>query len=377
MYDADFFSSFGDSLLALGKELKKNGDQMIICFPRKRNWMRVFEQEGFQLEIIPMQKIFDFRAIKVLSNLLKKHRIDIVHTHFGLESQVIGCLAKFFTSHKIKIVWHWRSPLRSDILEREKISVFLRMKFFFGNPLYRGFDKCCVSKHVVISNEIYNILLARKITKQKKIKIIYNGIDIDKYNLKVIEQQTIPLQDINVPLIGNISNFNPPKDHFTFLLAAKLVLKKYSQAKFMLVGDGPTQKEVENYGKKLGINSNLLFMGTQSDVRGFIKACDFTVLSSLHEGFGNVACESLALECPVVATRVGGIPIIVRDNETGFLVPLKDPKAMAERILYLIEHPLERIRLGKNGRKLVKQKFTTRRWAQEMRSVFMDVLGNS
>lgn len=368
IFSSDSLGSFGDSLLAIGRELKAHGDSITVCFPEAKRWMQVFKDEGFEVEILPIRPW----AARLLSILVKKHKIDIIHTHFGLESQIIAGITKLFFSPNVKIVLHWRSPPYTDTISLNNNGVprfILTMKRAIGNLGYRFLNKTCVSANIAISKYIQNILHRRKI---RNVKVIYNGIDLNKYNPDIIDTSTSHIP--HSTLIGNISNFMPPKDHITFIDSVKLVLQKYPEIKFILVGDGPTRPQVATYAKRLGITDSLIFTGMQEDVRRFIKDCSFTVLSSFHEGFGNVIIESMALKKPVIATNVGGVPEIVKDGENGLLVPRKNPTVMAEKILYLIEHPEATTELGENGRRLVEQKFTTERWAKEVREVFLKVL---
>jgi glycosyltransferase involved in cell wall biosynthesis len=109
---------------------------------------------------------------------------------------------------------------------------------------------------------------------------------------------------------------------------------------------------------ELGIGKNVLFLGSRRDVPDIIGLVDLTVLPSLQEGFGVVLIESLAQAKPVVATCVGGIPEIVRDGETGILVPSKDAEALERGIRHVLEHPDVAKRLGACGHELVRQKYS-------------------
>jgi glycosyltransferase involved in cell wall biosynthesis len=401
MYSPNFLGSFGDSLLALGKELKRTGNSMVLCFPERRDWMSVFEESGFCVEILPLRNILNESSVPRINHIqqasrnlcafIRKHKIDIIHNHFWLESQIAVCTAKFLSPRDVKVVWHWRNSPRTDTLlldddevrHRGAVKSSVTAKRRIGNVGYKFLDATCVSAHIAISRDISNTLQERGL---RNIRVVHNGIDTDKYSPQVVQAvHEFPTSPGSSHFgasckvaeggicIGNVSNFRPQKDHRTFLESAKIMLKKYPGTRFVLVGDGSTRPEVEALGQRLGIADSLIFTGMQEDVRGIILACDFTVLSSLHEGFGNVICESMALGKPVVATDVGGIPEIVKDGENGFLVPRKNPGMMAEKMLYLIKHPKELTRLGQNGRELVKKKFTTQRWAERMSQVFSDL----
>lgn len=360
-FSADFLGSFGESLVNLGKVIKNEGGNLIVCFPERKEWARSFEKEGIGVEIVPIRKTIDFRAIRLICKVIKKYEVSFIHTHFGIETQVSACIIKLFF-RKLKVVWHWRNPIRTELegIRKSKIKVGA------GNLAYRFLDKHFIDLHIVISSSLRDMLLRRKLTTADKIKLISNGINVEESGVSGRDIRMELGISKDVPLIGNISNFRPQKDHLTFLESAKIVLEKHPGVKFILVGDGSTKGKVEAYSDKLGISNSLVFTGVQKEVRPFIRACDFTVLSSFYEGFGNVICESMLLERPVIATAVGGITDIVKDGENGLLVPLKNPAMMAEKIIGLIDKPEEVRRLGINGRKLVEARFTTSIWIKSI-----------
>ncbi|MDD5454923.1 MAG: glycosyltransferase family 4 protein, partial [Candidatus Ratteibacteria bacterium] len=387
LYSPDFPSNFGESLLRLGKELKLYKGRLIVCFPEFKNWMKIFKTNDIPVEIVPIKRIFDFNAIKLVIKLIRKYNIAIIHTHFGIEPQVIACISKLLCKRKFsletgeplaqQIVWHWRNPIRTEIISDDMKSIeklLLKIKKLLGNLFYRFLDKYFVTTNIVISSSIKNMLLKRKLIPEYKIEIIPNGIDLESYNVDNVEdiRKSFSIKQDEI-LIGNISNFRSQKDHFTFLEAIKIILEKYPKSMFMLVGSGPNRLKIEEYADFLKIRQNLIFAGGQEDIKPFIKACNFTVLSSFYEGFGNVICESMALEKPVIATNIGGITDIVVDNENGFLVPLKNPEIMAEKMIRLITHPEEIEYFGKNGRKWIEKKFTIQIWVQSMISVYLKI----
>jgi glycosyltransferase involved in cell wall biosynthesis len=390
VYSPDFLGSFGESLLTLGKELKLYKGRLIVCFPEFKGWMKIFKANDIPVEIVPIKRKFDFNAIRLVVKLVKKYNIAIIHTHFGIEPQIIACISKLLCKRKFQphpeeslaqqIVWHWRNPIRTEIISDDTKSIeklLLKIKRLFGNLFYRFLDRHFVTKNVVISKSLKSMLLKRKLIPECKIEVIPNGIALDSYNINNIEdiRKSFSIKQDTI-LIGNISNFRPQKDHFTFLEAIKITLGKHPKSMFILVGDGVNRLKVEKYADSLKIRQNLIFAGVQADIKPFIKACNFTVLSSFYEGFGNVICESMALEKPVIATNIGGITDIVVDNENGFLVPLKNPEIMAEKMIRLITHPEEIKYFGKNGRRLVEKKFTIQIWVQSIISLYLKITEN-
>lgn len=133
-------------------------------------------------------------------------------------------------------------------------------------------------------------------------------------------------------VVGHTSNFRPVKDLPT-LLAAFAQLARLRPARLVLVGDGPERAPLERQVRQAGLADRVAFLGKQHDLASVLSACDVFALPSRTEGFGLAALEALACGVPVVASRVGGLPEVVRDGETGRLVPVGDAGALASGIL--------------------------------------------
>jgi glycosyltransferase involved in cell wall biosynthesis len=126
---------------------------------------------------------------------------------------------------------------------------------------------------------------------------------------------------------------------------------------------------------ELGIEGDVIFTGFRRDVERFYSIMDIFVLPSTWEPFGNVLLEAMSFAKPVVATNVGGIPEVVVDEETGFVVPPEDPEALANKIMFLIKNKELCREMGLKGRKKVKEYFTPERLRDEVESVYESLVG--
>ena len=363
MYDANFFGSFGDSLLTLGKELKKNNDQMLVCFPEERNWMKIFKKEKIPVEIIPMRYPVNIKGIIKLLNLVNKYQIEIIHTNFGIESRVAGAIIRLISPLHPKLVWHWRGgPSRPNLFKK-----------IVGSMLYKILDIVLVNVHIPNSDLIKEQLISYGIVTPKKVKVIYNGINASRFEpLKVKSAREELKIGTHEFVVGNIRNFRTRVNHKIIIDTAKLVLSKKDNVKFLLVGDGPNRKDIENYASSLGLLDKIIFTGIQEDVEKVYASCDLTLVSYepwCGETVCNAVYESLCMEKSVVMPEVGSISYIFKEGEGVFMVPL-EAKDMARKILELISNPEAIIEAGKMGREAVLKRFTTNLWAQEMRAVF-------
>ena len=168
------------------------------------------------------------------------------------------------------------------------------------------------------------------------------------------------------------------KGHEDFVDAARLVLFRRPDARFLLVGDGwgpageQHRDDIRRRCRALGIEDEVIFTGRRRDIRDVLAALDVSVQCSLSENYGGTL-ESLLMRAPTVATRVGGMPEAVRHEQTGLLVEPRDPVGLAAAMLRLIEdRPLAQ-RLGGAGRELMLERFTFQTTVAGVASVYREV----
>ena len=212
--------------------------------------------------------------------------------------------------------------------------------------------------------------------RAKNVVTIYNGIDIR--NLPIccdsINRENDSLEgslDPNVAIIGRLS---VEKGHKYFLESAKLIKGSYPNVKFFIIGDGYRRKDLENLSRDLKIQNSVVFRGEVKNIFDYLDLFDVVVSSSVSEGMSNAILEAMAMEKPIVATSVGGTPEMVIDGVNGFLVPPKDPEALALKILILLKDKELRLKMGKEGRKIVEQKFDIKYIVQKTEKLYDTLL---
>ena len=142
----------------------------------------------------------------------------------------------------------------------------------------------------------------------------------------------------------------------------------------MLVGEGPLRLELESRARELGISDAVCFRGSAKDVAAILAAIDVSVLTSVKEGCSNVILESMAAALPVVVTDAGGNRELVVDGATGFIVPIDDAEAVAERIVRLLSDRELRRRMGEAGLERVRERFTVGRMVDDTANLYMETL---
>ena len=176
------------------------------------------------------------------------------------------------------------------------------------------------------------------------------------------------------PVVGSIANFKAAKDHATLLRAAALVRERLPEARFVLVGRGPLEAAARRLAAELGLERTVVFAGFREDAQRLAAAFDVFALSSTYEGLPIALVEAMALGCPAVATRVGGVPEVVAHGRHGLLVPPADPRALAAALLELLGDPGRRARMGEAARARALD-FDIRTAVRRMEAVYARLLG--
>jgi glycosyltransferase involved in cell wall biosynthesis len=177
------------------------------------------------------------------------------------------------------------------------------------------------------------------------------------------------------PVVISVGRLDSVKGHIYLVEAAARVREAVPNARFLLVGSGPEESRLRRRAAELNMGDGLIFAGLRHDVARLLAAADVAVLPSLYEGFGLAAVEAMAAGMPVVGTRVGGLPEVIVDGETGLLVPPASPEGMAEAVIRLCRDADLRRRLGDAGRERHAQRFTLDRMIREFENIYGECLG--
>jgi len=205
-----------------------------------------------------------------------------------------------------------------------------------------------------------------------KIRVIGNALPADAF------AETTPLvpRRAGVLRVGMIARMNARhKNHFEFLRAAARLQASFPAAEFLLAGDGPLRPELEAEARALGIADRTTFLGDRRDVAAVLASLDVTVVPSDSESLSNVVLESMAAGVPVVATRVGGNPELVgNNNDRGLLVPVRDVEAIADATASLLNNPARRAELGAYARCFAREHFGAATITRKFEDLYVELL---
>jgi glycosyltransferase involved in cell wall biosynthesis len=245
-----------------------------------------------------------------------------------------------------------------------------------------------IERVVAVSNYVKQELLQAGMDRSEKVEVLHNAIDLERWDRESASLSGSLRDELGVPpgrpLVGQVARLDPVKGQRQFLEAADLVAQADSEALFLLVGVirplprwapfADYLKEIDKLAERPALRGRVLFTGWRTDLPRVIASLDILVQPSLRETFGRVLTEAMAGRKPVIATRVGGMPEIVVNTETGLLVPPQDPKALAQAILRLLRNPTIGRAMGEAGRLRVEDRFGLPRRMRRLEAIYDQIL---
>jgi glycosyltransferase involved in cell wall biosynthesis len=189
---------------------------------------------------------------------------------------------------------------------------------------------------------------------------IPTGVDMKRFHSgssDVALKEALGIQ-VGQPVVGTISFLRPEKGLDVLIDAVSLLQKEFSQVCCLIVGTGQEHQKLLEQIRQKKLDGAVVFAGFREDIPELLNAMDVFVLPSFEEGMPQSLLQALAMERAVVASAVGGVPEIVQDGQTGFLVPPRDPVALAEKVGSLFRNPDQGKVLGQAGRRVIKQDYS-------------------
>jgi glycosyltransferase involved in cell wall biosynthesis len=277
--------------------------------------------------------------IIMVAHAIKKAKINTIILNLSTDLKTAGVASKLVGVPHVVYRRGSAIPIRNTFLNR----------FLF---------KHIVDEVIANSEETKRTIISRNpnLIDKSKIKIIYNGIYIDAFDAQ--NSKNIYQRNGEEIVIGNAGRLVKQKGQ-KYLVDLALNLKESGvNFKIVIAGEGKMENELRNLVKRNNLEDRIEFIGFIDDMKSFMQSIDIFVLTSIWEGFGYVLVEAMACNIPVVAFRISSNPEVIEDNLTGFLVEPFDSKAMADRVIQLIEDKGLREKMGNAGRKRVEEVFT-------------------
>lgn len=349
-------------LVRIAIRLRERGWKVgIVSMLPPTAYVDVLQAVGIPVYNLRMRrKVPDPRAVFRLAAIIRQFRPTIVHSYM-VHANLLARLCRPFSRVPVLI-----SSVRS-ICEGGR---FREWAYRITDPL------CDLTTQVCRAGaERY---IQRGLTPVHKMLYIPNGIETDQFapNPAIRATMRAQLRVEQAFVWVTVGRLEPPKDYPNLMQAIQQVAKLYVQLMVLLVaGQGPLREALERQITELGITEHVNLLGVRTDIPQLLNAADGFVLASAWEGMSNALLEAASTALPIVATDVGGNSEIVIDGQTGFLVPPRNPDALAEAMLRLMNMPPEqRLAMGQAGRAHVLANFDMERIVERWEQLYLQLL---
>ncbi len=313
------------------------------------------QKKGYRVEALSRKPGFDFSLIKNIRDYILFHKIDVLHCH-QYTPYIYGLFGTALMPCKVIFTEHGRFYPDRRKLKRVIINPFLSL----------------FTDHITaISSATRDALIRFENFPSHKVKVVYNGITDAKY---LLPRDPNIKKSLEIPekafILGTVARLDPIKNQKMMIRALKIIRKTFPETFLIIVGDGPERKSLEHFASELQVSSNVIFTGFREDTHLFYKIMDIFLLTSFSEGTAMTLLEAMASGLPCIATNAGGNPEIVRDRETGFIIPSDNETLLAEKISYLFHEKSMMKNMGQAGRTRFEENFTAKKMAQAYQEIY-------
>jgi L-malate glycosyltransferase len=332
----------------------------VVCLDQEGPLAGALRERGIGVHWTHRGKGIDLRQVFRIAEIIKTFKPEIIHCHqytpffYGsLAGLWAGRGRVIFTEHgrHFPDVVGWKRRWANQFLVRraDRITAV-----------------CDFTRERLIANEGL---------PAGRIEVIYNGVDLSRFgpgsNRTEIRTKLGWPQD--VPVVVQVGTFRPVKDQATAIRAFRIVHEETPTALLAFVGDGPDLTACRALAERLGLSSVIRFLGQRSDIPEILAGADVMLMTSVSEAHSVSLLEAMASRLPVVATRVGGIPETVADQETGILVSAGDAEAVAGGLRRLLSDPELRRQMGQAGYERVRSRFQQNQMHQKYLAMYRDL----
>jgi len=337
-------------------EFQKNNKNIFLFALRNRDILMKVNHANVQ--IFNSSKKYSFGPLFALRDLIKREKITILHCHL-FKSQIFGFLLKKIWFRNIKLIFHEHG----EIFENH-ITYILFMRA----------SRSTINKIIAVSNATKENLTAKAGIKENKIQVLYNFVDLNKYNKKnitwSIEEERKKLgigkDELVIGFVGRLAKVKGCE----YLIRSLPYL--YFPYKVIIAGNGSEKNNLNELAKSLKVDNRIIFLGYREDVVYIYHLLDVLVVPSIFESFGLSIVEAQCMFIPVIATDAIALNELIKNKENGLLFELKNPIDLSEKIKLLYRDKELRSKLVKSGLESVK-KFDLEDYIYNINKLYEDI----
>jgi glycosyltransferase involved in cell wall biosynthesis len=291
-----------------------------------------------------------------------REQIDILHAH-DFYAGMLGVPAAQYT--RVRVIASQRYLQFSD-----------RRIHAWGT----GFINRLAHRVLANSDAIRSRILTTSGVPADRIVVVKNGLRLPDQMSRVRAVHDELCQqlglEVNTRFVGMVAKLRVEKGHRFFIDAARRVARSADNVHFVLVGDGPLRHEIETQVNQCGIRRRVHLLGDRMDAARLYAGFDVSVMASLHEGFPNAVMEAMAAGVAVVATAVGGVPELIEDGQTGYLVAPANAEALAQRISFALGDEEGRAAIAARGCEFVMKRFSMAKMVKAVEKLYDELLAS-
>ncbi len=338
----------------------KNRFNVMTCGLKKEEPAgEIYKQEGMKVFFLGNGK-YSFGNVTGLMKLIDREKIDLLHLH-GYSSANFGRIAA--RKKGIPNIVHEHAILK--ILPHQYLADFLLRKM--------------TDSAIGVSGAVKEFLNKGRHVPSELIKIVYNGVNLNKFQKCGQEalanlRREFSLQKDNI-VIGALTRLREEKGNEYLLRAMPAVIEKYPAARLLIAGDGPLKEDLENLVRELGLEKHVYLIGFRTDILDLLTLFDIVVIPSLNEGFGLVMVEAMAMEKPVVATRVGGLIEIAGGTDSAVFVRPGSSRELSDGLIALLADPGKANKMAAAGLQECRR-FSIQKNVEKLEELYLHMLGN-
>ena len=350
-------------VLNLLKELNQYIDAKLFCF-RKGDFSEDAAKMGIPIEVIESGN--PIVGLRELKRRLKGEQVDIIHCH-GARGNLMGNLIKKYLGAPVVTTVH--SDYRLDYLGRPVA------RLSYGTTNMVALRR--VNFYIGVSDPMTDILIERNFPADR-IYTIYNGIDF-KTPIRTVPKEEF-LKSVGMEwepddvIAGIAVRLSPVKDVPTLLRAMKIATQQNPHLKLLIGGDGEDRQKLEDMTKELGLSGKVCFAGWLNDVNSFYNAIDINLLTSISETFPYSLTEGTRMHRATIASRVGGVPVLIDDGVNGLIFQPGNERQLAEHLLTLAGDPELRHTFGERIYEKASREFSIDRMVEHQLEIYESIL---
>ena len=334
-------------------------DVELLCSPNSRLNIEALKY-GIKVHTFKFGRYFTPASLYRLNKLIRKNKFDLIHAESSKDLWLIVPSLRL-------------TSCKTPLVMTKHVGSFINKKDFFHRWIYKRVNVALAISRVIKSN-----LLQTTPLDEARVLLLYDSIDTERFNPAKVKGKMIRkefgISDDEL-LIGMSGRFSPGKGHEEFISAAKYLIEKYSNLKFLIVGE-PSRGE-DSYAADIkilaaehGLIDKIIFTGYRADVPQVIAAMDIFAFPSHAEAFGMALAEAMSMGKPSVCSNSDGVLEIAVDGVTSYLFKNKNAKDLANKIELLINSPAKRKEFGEAARKRVIDLFNINKFTKELLSIY-------